>query len=197
MPNLTANYNLKKPLGSEKMDINVLNENFDNIDEEIFKINNSKNQPNGIARLDENKELLIENIPCKIKTIYEHSSGTSLELTNVPFHENIKTEIQISAVSATYDPCILKINGIEIFNKFENGQNRPLFARVLIDRVGTIVGGIVYNDGSLTDTADIGTVISLVCLDNISKKIQITSNNTIELTGCYSKPTFKVIGYGR
>ena len=26
MPNLTANYNLKKPLGSEKMDINVLNE---------------------------------------------------------------------------------------------------------------------------------------------------------------------------
>lgn len=60
MPNLTANYKFKKPLQSERVDINVLNENFDNIDKEIKKvnngvedINNSKGAPSGFASLDD------------------------------------------------------------------------------------------------------------------------------------------------
>lgn len=35
MPNLTPNYNLKKPLGTEFALISVLNENFDAIDEAL------------------------------------------------------------------------------------------------------------------------------------------------------------------
>ena len=37
MPKITTNYGLKKPTTNENVDINVLNDNMDKIDEELFK----------------------------------------------------------------------------------------------------------------------------------------------------------------
>ena len=88
MPNLTANYNFKKPLGTEKMDVNVLNENFDNIDEEIFKINNSKGKANGIATLDENGRIPQSQIGinCGFDVLYSNynNNPTKVTINSVP-----------------------------------------------------------------------------------------------------------------
>lgn len=88
MPNLTDNYNFKKPLQSERVDIDVLNENFDNIDGEIFKINNSKGKANGIATLDENGRIPQSQIGinCGFDVLYSNynNNPTKVTINSVP-----------------------------------------------------------------------------------------------------------------
>lgn len=59
MANKTLNYNLNKPTENEYVDINVLNENMDIIDEELYKKANSVDVPT-----DEHiKTIINENVP--------------------------------------------------------------------------------------------------------------------------------------
>lgn len=53
MPNLTPNYNLKKPIkATENADIDVLNENMDTLDIELKNVSNKANS----------KEIIVKNI---------------------------------------------------------------------------------------------------------------------------------------
>lgn len=138
MPNLTANYNFKKPLETERVDINVLNENFDNIDKEFKKIDDSKGSNNGIATLDETGKIPQTQIGIMAGVDLLYSGGNeappTVTIMNIPT-EYKYYELLIYGKGGYTAKNSLKINDLLIREVYTSSNEGFFMKAIITDKV--------------------------------------------------------------
>ena len=123
MPNTTTNYNLTKPLETERYDVQIFNNNADIIDTQM------KTNADGIANVNSR----LDNL----------NNWTTVEFTLADFLYNEKSGVTYLPIEAPEGYLFEEVRGYIVLNKSETSPNTAILSIEPVDQSNNAVAPII------------------------------------------------------